>query len=135
MKKVILILSILILNSCAVNLSTAGKEIRIVSSDMKDCCCESLGIVSGSWGMGMSQGMDAESSYNQVRNDVHFSKNRLKNGFLKISPEISKKSMPFVAKLDLSKLKMEEVKNGPKVMSKKGYKIDVKKTKAISTTI
>ena len=70
MKKVILILSILILNSCAVNLSTAGKEIRIVSSDMKDCCCESLGIVSGSWGMGMSQGMDAESSYNQVRNDV-----------------------------------------------------------------
>jgi hypothetical protein len=49
-------------------LTRAGSNVRTVTQDERDCCCESLGQVSGARSSGMSADSNMESVYNMLRN-------------------------------------------------------------------
>ena len=73
MKHLLIILSILILNGCSGTqkiLSPKGSQLKIVSENDIDCCCENKGIVTASqgYGIGWSVTEANESALNEVRN-------------------------------------------------------------------
>ncbi len=63
--------AILLLVGCGTTrLSKGGGDVRIVTEKERDCCCESIGMVTAAHSTGWTTKGDIESVYNRLRNET-----------------------------------------------------------------